>query len=34
MRNRGYAYTTVIGGQYAVQSLLFHLASLYPHVSP
>ncbi len=31
MLNRGYAYTTIIGSQYAGHSLLCHLASLYPH---
>ncbi len=31
MLNRGYAYTTIIGSKHRGQSLLFHLASLYPH---
>jgi len=31
MLNRGYAYTTIISSKYAGQSLLSHLASLYPH---
>jgi 23S rRNA pseudouridine1911/1915/1917 synthase len=34
MLNRGYAYTTIIGGKYHGQTLLSHLASLYPHSSP
>ena len=34
MRNRGYAYTTIIGSEYHGQSLLSHLASLYPHSTP
>src|SRR5690348_13707382 len=29
--NRGYAYTTIIGSKHSGQTLLFHLASLYPH---
>jgi 23S rRNA pseudouridine1911/1915/1917 synthase len=31
MLNRGYAYTTIIGRKYDGQTLLSHLASLYPH---
>lgn len=31
MLNRGYAYTTIIGSKYHGQTLLSHLASLYPH---
>ena len=31
MLNRGYAYTTVISSKYHGQTLLSHLASLYPH---
>jgi 23S rRNA pseudouridine1911/1915/1917 synthase len=31
MLNRGHAYTTIIGSKHQGQSLLFHLASLYPH---
>lgn len=31
MLNRGYAYTSIISSQYQGQSLLEHLASLYPH---
>ena len=31
MRNRGYAYTTIISSKYHGQPLLAHLASLYPH---
>ena len=31
MLNRGYAYTTTISGKYHGQTLLSHLASLYPH---
>jgi 23S rRNA pseudouridine1911/1915/1917 synthase len=31
MLNRGYAYTTIIGSKYDGQTLLSHLASLYPH---
>jgi len=34
MLNRGYAYTTIISSKYQGQTLLFHLASLYPHSSP
>jgi 23S rRNA pseudouridine1911/1915/1917 synthase len=34
MLNRGYAYTTIISGKYDGQTLLGHLASLYPHSSP
>jgi 23S rRNA pseudouridine1911/1915/1917 synthase len=34
MLNRGYAYTTIIGRKYHGQTLLSHLASLYPHSSP
>ncbi len=33
MLNRGYAYTAIIGEQDGGQSLLRHLASLYPHSS-
>jgi 23S rRNA pseudouridine1911/1915/1917 synthase len=33
MRNRGYAYTTIIGGKDHGRSLLAHLASVYPHSS-
>jgi 23S rRNA pseudouridine1911/1915/1917 synthase len=33
MRNRGYAYTTIIGSQDQGRTLLSHLASLYPHSS-
>jgi 23S rRNA pseudouridine1911/1915/1917 synthase len=33
MRNRGYAYTTVISNRYQGQNLLSHLAELYPHSS-
>ncbi|MBM3784414.1 MAG: RluA family pseudouridine synthase [Acidobacteria bacterium] len=33
MLNRGYAYTTIISSKYHGQSLLRHLASLYPHSS-
>ncbi len=33
MLNRGYAYTTIIGGECDGQTLLSHLASLYPHSS-
>jgi 23S rRNA pseudouridine1911/1915/1917 synthase len=32
--NRGYAYTTIIGGKHHGQTLLSHLASLYPHSTP
>ena len=31
MRNRGHAYTTIISSKYHGQTLLSHLASLYPH---
>jgi 23S rRNA pseudouridine1911/1915/1917 synthase len=31
MLNRGYAYTTIIGSKYCGQTLLSHLASVYPH---
>ena len=31
MLNRGYAYTTIISRKYHGQTLLSHLASLYPH---
>jgi 23S rRNA pseudouridine1911/1915/1917 synthase len=34
MLNRGYAYTTIISSKYHGQTLLSHLASLYPHSSP
>ena len=34
MLNRGYAYTTIISGKYHGQTLLSHLASLYPHSTP
>ena len=34
MLNRGYAYTTIISSKYQGQTLLFHLASLYPHSTP
>ena len=34
MRNRGYAYTTIISSKYHGQALLSHLASLYPHSTP
>lgn len=33
MRNHGYAFTTTIGSKHHGQTLLFHLASLYPHSS-
>lgn len=33
MLNGGYAYTTIIGSKYEGQTLLSHLASLYPHSS-
>lgn len=33
MLNRGYAYTTIIGSKHDGQTLLTHLASLYPHSS-
>jgi 23S rRNA pseudouridine1911/1915/1917 synthase len=31
MLNRGYAYTTIVGSKFHGQTLLSHLASLYPH---
>ena len=34
MLNRGYAYITVIGSEHHGQTLLSHLASLYPHSTP
>jgi 23S rRNA pseudouridine1911/1915/1917 synthase len=34
MLNRGYAYTTTISSKYHGQTLLSHLASLYPHSTP
>ncbi len=34
MRNQGYAYTTIISSKYHGQSLLLHLATLYPHSTP
>ena len=34
MLNRGYAYTSIINSKYHGQTLLSHLASLYPHSSP
>ena len=34
MLNRGYAYATIISGKYHGQTLLSHLASLYPHSTP
>jgi 23S rRNA pseudouridine1911/1915/1917 synthase len=34
MLNRGYAYTTIIGGKDHGRTLLSHLASLYPHSTP
>jgi 23S rRNA pseudouridine1911/1915/1917 synthase len=34
MRNRGYAYSTIISSKYHGQPLLSHLASLYPHSTP
>jgi 23S rRNA pseudouridine1911/1915/1917 synthase len=34
MLNRGYAYTTVISRKHQGQTLLSHLASLYPHSTP
>jgi len=33
MLNRGYAYTTIISSKYHGQTLLSHLANLYPLVS-
>jgi 23S rRNA pseudouridine1911/1915/1917 synthase len=34
MLNHGYAYATIISGKYHGQTLLSHLASLYPHSTP
>src|SRR5208337_2919801 len=34
MLNRGYAYTTIVSSKYHGRTLLFHLASLYPHSTP
>jgi 23S rRNA pseudouridine1911/1915/1917 synthase len=34
MLNRGYAYTTIISSKHHGQTLLYHLASLYPHSTP
>ncbi len=34
MLNGGYAYTTIISSKYHGQTLLAHLASLYPHSTP
>jgi 23S rRNA pseudouridine1911/1915/1917 synthase len=34
MLNRGYAYATIVSNIYQGQTLLSHLASLYPHSSP
>ena len=34
MLNRGYAYTTIINSKFHGQTLLSHLASLYPHSTP
>jgi len=34
MLNRGYAYATIIGASHHGQTLLSHLASLYPHSTP
>ena len=34
MLNRGYAYTTIISSKYHGQTLLSHLAGLYPHSTP
>jgi 23S rRNA pseudouridine1911/1915/1917 synthase len=34
MLNRGYAYTSIINSKYRGQTLLSHLASLYPHSRP
>src|SRR6202167_530701 len=34
MLNSGYAYTTIISGKHDGQTLLSHLASLYPHSTP
>src|ERR1041384_3128341 len=34
MLNRGYAYTTIISSKYPGETLLSHLAGLYPHSTP
>src|SRR5579864_8706061 len=34
MLNRGYAYTAIIDGKHHGETLLSHLASLYPHSTP
>src|SRR5271156_3277862 len=34
MLNRGYAYSTIVSCKYYGQTLLSHLASLYPHSTP
>ncbi len=34
MRNRGYSYTSIITSKHQGQTLLAHLASLYPHSTP
>ena len=34
MLNRGYAYATIISSRYHGQTLLSHMASLYPHSTP
>jgi len=34
MLNRGHAYTTILSSRYHGQTLLLHLASLYPHSTP
>lgn len=34
VRNQGYACTTIIGGEHHGQTLLTHLAGLYPHSTP
>src|SRR5271156_189469 len=34
MLNRGYAYSTIVSCKYYGQTLLLHLASLYPHSTP
>src|SRR3954469_6639957 len=34
MLNRGYAYSTIISSKHPGQTLLSHLASLYPHSTP
>ena len=34
MLNRGYAFSTIISSKYHSQTLLSHLASLYPHSTP